>query len=200
MSLEHVIAFNVALLAAILSPGPALLVAVSTTLRAGRQAGIAIGCGLGLMASTWTLLALIGLDAVFVVFPWAYTTVKTIGALYLLYVAYQMWTGTRKAIDTTTPPQGRAFRQGFLINLLNPKSVLFAAAVLVVVFPEGMTAIDNAVVVLNHLLVELTFYAILAACLSTESISRRYLRARVYIDRTAAVILGSLGARLFASH
>jgi threonine/homoserine/homoserine lactone efflux protein len=69
MSLGHLIAFNVALLAAILSPGPAFLIAVKTTLSAGRKAGIAVGGGLGLMASTWTLLALLGLDAVFVLFP-----------------------------------------------------------------------------------------------------------------------------------
>jgi threonine/homoserine/homoserine lactone efflux protein len=199
VSLEHLIEYNVALLAAKLSPVPAFLIVVKTTLSGGRNAGIAVGCGLGLMASTWTLLALLGLDAVFVLFPWAYTTAKTIGALYLLHIAFKMWTGARKPIDSQARPVTHAFRQGFLVNLLNPKSVLFAAAVLIVVFPENTSGADNAVIVLNHLVIEFVFYATLASCLSSAAISRRYLRARLYIDRAASIILGSLGARLFLS-
>ena len=199
MTFEHIIAFNLALLAAIVSPGPALLVAVRTVLSGGRKAGIAIGCGLGLMASTWTLLALLGLDAVFVLFPWAYMTAKTAGAVYLLYIAYKIWTGASAEIRPLSKRPEHAFRQGFLVNLLNPKSVLFAAAVLIVVFPENMTATENAIVVANHLLVELAFYGALAFSISTQPISHRYLRAKTYIDRIAAIVLGALGTRLFVS-
>ena len=84
MSIHHLIAFNIALIAAILSPGPAFLVAVQTTLRSGRRAGIAVGCGLGLMASIWTAMALLGLDAVFAVFPWAYAAAKICGTVPLI--------------------------------------------------------------------------------------------------------------------
>jgi threonine/homoserine/homoserine lactone efflux protein len=199
MSFEHIIAFNIALVAAILSPGPAFLVAVRTTLSAGRRAGIAIGAGLGMMAATWTVMALLGLDVLFVLFPWAYAFTKTVGAIYLLYVAYRMWKDAGKAIDAQTKTPRHAFCQGLLINLLNPKSVIFAAAVLIVVFPAEMSATENGVIVLNHLVVELVFYTTLAFGMSTTAVSQKYLRAKVYIDRTASVILGSLGARLLAS-
>ena len=69
MQPEHVIAFNITLLAAMASPGPALVVAIRTVLSAGGRAGIAIGCGLGIAAAGWTLAALVGLDAVFRLFP-----------------------------------------------------------------------------------------------------------------------------------
>ncbi len=199
MTFEHLVAFNIALFAAIASPGPALLVAIRTTLSAGRPAGIAIGCGLGLMAAIWTLMALLGLETVFRLFPWAYAAAKLAGAAYLLYVAYKMWTGARDSIGVESRPNNHAFRQGFLINLLNPKSVLFAAAVLIVVFPAGMSGMENAVVVLNHLVIEILFYTALAFGMSTRAVSRRYLRAKVYIDRAASVILGALGLRLLVS-
>jgi threonine/homoserine/homoserine lactone efflux protein len=199
MSFEHIIAFNIALVAAILSPGPAFLVAVRTTLSAGRRAGIAIGAGLGMMAATWTVMALLGLDVLFVLFPWAYAFTKTVGAIYLLYVAYRMWKDAGKVLDAQTKTPRHAFCQGLLINLLNPKSVIFAAAVLIVVFPAEMSATENGVIVLNHLVVELVFYTTLAFGMSTTAVSQKYLRAKVYIDRTASVILGSLGARLLAS-
>jgi len=199
MTIQQLIAFNIALFAAIVSPGPALMVAVQTTLSTGRVAGIAIGCGLASMAATWTLMALLGMDLLFEIFPWAYAAAKTVGAIYLVFVAYRIWTNARNKVDTQMLPASHAYRQGFLINLLNPKSVLFAAAVLIVVFPAEMSAVDSALVVLNHLVVELFFYTALAFGMSSNSVSKRYLQVKVYIDRTASIVLGALGLRLFVS-
>lgn len=199
MTIGHLIAFNLALLAAIVSPGPALLVAIRTTLSGGRKAGIGIGLGLGTMAATWTMAALLGFEVVFQLFPWAYSAAKTLGAAYLVYIAYKMWRGARNPIAARGCLVRHAFVQGLSINLLNPKSVLFAAAVLVVVFPQDMNVVENALVVGNHLLVELVFYTILAFGMSSEAVSARYLRAKVYLDRTASVILGALGVRLLTS-
>ncbi len=199
MTLAHLLAFNVALLVAIASPGPALLVFVQTALSAGRAAAFALGCGLGLMAALWTLMALVGLDAVFEVFPWAYTTARTAGALYLMYLAVQMWRGARETIAAKAKPVRRAFRDGFVINALNPKSVLFAAAVLVVIFPPDLNAAEIALITLNHLIVEIIFYAAMATALSTPAARDAYLRAKVVVDRVAAGVLGALGLRLLFS-
>lgn len=196
MTFAHLFAFNIALFAAIASPGPALLVAIQTTLSSGRKAGVAIGCGLGLVASTWTLLALLGLEAVFQVFPQAFLAAKMIGAVYLTYFAWGMWRGARDKIASKELPIQHVFRQGIIINVLNPKAVLFAAAVLVVIFPSNMALLDNAIVVLNHLVVEVLFYTALAFGMSTEAIKKSYLKAKVYIDRVASLILGGLGLRL----
>ena len=199
MTIEHLIAFNIALLVAIASPGPALLVAIQTNLGAGHRAGIATGCGLGLMAAIWTMMALLGLEAVFQLFPWAYAAAKFIGAIYLVYLAWGMWRGARDKIEAQTQPARCSFRQGFLINALNPKSMLFAAAVLLVIFPANMNLVENAFVVLNHFLIEVLFYTVLAFVMSTPAVRNRYLKAKIYIDRTAAFVLGALGLRLLVS-
>ncbi len=128
MTLGQLLAFNVALLFAIASPGPALLVAVQTALRSGRAAGIAIGAGLGAMAATWTLLAAGGLGLVFERLPWLYGSMRAAGALYLFYLAYRMWTSAAKPPPARSAPQRQAFLRGMIINLSNPKSVLFAAS------------------------------------------------------------------------
>lgn len=199
MTIQHLVAFNLALVAAMASPGPALLVAIRTTLSAGRKAGIRLGCGLGLMASTWTMAALLGLEVVFRLFPWAYVLTKTLGAVYLVYIAYKTWRGAHERASAGDKSIRRAFLQGLLINLLNPKSVLFAAAVLVVVFPQDMSAAENLIVVANHLLMELAFYTTVAFCLSSKVVSTRYLRAKALIDRAASVVLATLGLRLLFS-
>ena len=202
MSLEHLIAFNLVLIAAILSPGPAVLVAVQTTLARGRRAGIATGGGLACVAALWTLAALLGVDAVFTAFPWAYATAKIAGAAYLLWIAVKMWRGAGEPLAVHTQRVGGSFSSGFskgaLVNLLNPKSMLFAGAVLIVVFPPGLGPLDMAIVVVNHLTVELLFYTSLAMALGSRRIAAQYLRARSRIDRTAAVAIGALGLRLLA--
>lgn len=199
MTAEQLIAFNVALVAAMASPGPALLVLIRTAVAEGRLAGVACGCGLATMAATWTLLALLGLEGIVRMVPWLYAVAKVAGALYLIYLAVKTWRGARDALALDVRPVRHAFRDGVLVNLANPKSVLFAAAVLVVIFPAGLPLADKAVVVANHLVVELTVYAILATALGAAAVSRRYLRAKFWLDRFAAVALGALGARLLAS-
>lgn len=191
------IAFNAVLAAAILSPGPALLFATRTALADGRGAGIAAGMGLGLVAAGWTLAALLGLEAVFTLFPWAYTALKLGGAAYLLYIAWTTWAAARAPIaEVAQKLRGRAFLDGALINLGNPKSVLFAASVLVVVFPKGLSAADIALITINHVAVEWLFYTVFAVALSGAPARRAYLGAKPWIDRAAAVLLGALGLKL----
>ena len=196
MGFEHVLLFNLTLLAAIVSPGPALVMEIRTILSAGRRAGIAMGFGLGLVAALWTAAALLGLEAVFASFPWAYWGAKVVGAAYLFWIAVQMWKGARAPVTADLRPAGRAFWDGVLVQVVNPKSVLFAAAVLIVIFPPGLSMSDKGLIVMNHFLVEVIFYSALSLLLSTEAAQRRYLAAKLYLDRGAAVVMGALGLRL----
>jgi len=196
VTFEQLIAFNLVLFAAVLSPGPAVLVAVQTTLASGRRAGIATGAGLACMAVLWTLAALLGVDAVFTAFPWAYSAAKLAGATYLLWIAVKMWRGASEPVALRSRPERGGFSRGALVNLLNPKSMLFAGAVLIVVFPPGLKPLEMTVVLVNHLAVELLFYTTLAMLLGSRRVATGYLRARSWFDRTAAIAVGALGLRL----
>lgn len=196
MQVEHLIAFNFALLAALLSPGPGMLVTIRNTLTGGRKAGILTGFGLGAMASCWTGAALLGLDVIFSIFPWAYVTMRIMGAVYLIYIAYSIWTSARTEI-TPAPISGRRyFATGLLVNLSNPKSILFAAAVIVVIFPAGLNFSQMAIIAANQIALESVFYTCLALILSHDIIRRRYLGIKPVLDRIAATMLGALGLKL----
>jgi threonine/homoserine/homoserine lactone efflux protein len=196
MEFAHLITFNIALLAAIVSPGPAFLIAVQNTLSSGKRAGIATGIGLGFVGALWATAALLGLDAIFTLFPWAYVIIKTVGALYLLYIAYCMWQGSRDPIKADVKPTSHALKQGMMINILNPKTVLFAAAVLAVIFPSNMTFFENGIIIANHFVFEVLFYSILAFGMSRKAVSEGYVAVKFYIDRIGAAALGLLGGRL----
>ncbi|UZD92311.1 LysE family translocator [Cognatishimia activa] len=197
MELNHLVAFNLTLIAAILSPGPAMLVALRKSMAQGRRAGILTGMGLGLMAASWTALALLGLESLFLLFPWAYAAMKILGALYLLWIAYNTWRSAKRPISED-PSQlaRRSFLNGLSVNLANPKSVLFASAVLLVIFPNDLNLFEKGFIVLNHLCIELAFYTGFALLLSTKRSKSGYLLLKPIFDRVAALVLGALGIRL----
>ncbi|MDP4990198.1 MAG: LysE family translocator [Marivita lacus] len=196
MTSAQLIAFNLTLLAAMAAPGPALLYALRQSVAGGFRAGVATGAGLGLMAALWTGAALVGLNAVFALVPWTYLVLKTAGAIYLLWIAFQLWRNARDPVSDSARPGARAFFGGLLVNLANPKSVLFAGAVLVVIFPPDLSLGAKALIVANHFVVELVVYTLFAAFLSSAPARAGYLRLKPIIDRTAAAILGALGLRL----
>lgn len=196
MSIESLIAFNLVLLAALASPGAAMLFVIKTTVGSGRMAGMLTGLGLALAAACWTTAAFLGLESLFALFPWAYSALKIGGALYLIWIAVQTWRHARAPLSSAPTPKARSVLAGLLVNLGNPKSMLFAAAVILVVFPQNMTGAQIAMVVLNHFALELVFYTLFAAALSAPPARAGYLALKPLFDRIAATLLGAFGLRL----
>ncbi len=196
MNWESFLAFNAILMAALVSPGAAFLYIVRTSIASGRSAGITTGLGLGTMAAIWTLAALLGLESIFRLFPWTYTALKIGGAIYLIWLAIQTWRHAKSPLGDAPTPKSRAFFGGMLVNLGNPKSALFAAAVIVVVFPQGLAARDIALIAINHWVLEIVFYTICATALSSDTARRGYLGFKPAFDRVAATLLGAFGLRL----
>ncbi len=198
MTPEQLVAFNAVLIVAILSPGPAFLVALRMTLARGRRAGLMAGAGLALFATLWTAAALWGLDAAFRLFPWTWGLARALGGFYLLWLGWRMWRGAGEAPDEATPLARGAFLTGALVNLMNPKSMLFAAAVLLAVFPAPLGGGARAVVLTNQLVLELAFYGSLALLMGRAAPRAAYLRARARLDRIAGGVLALVGLRLLA--
>ena len=198
MTLASLFAFNLALLAALLSPGPGMLYVVHGAVAGGFSTGAARGLGLGLMAAGWMGLALLGLEGLFTLVPWAWTVMKVAGALYLLWIAWQTWQGANRPLEARDDAVRRHVRGGILVNAANPKSVLFAGAVIVVIFPQGLGQLESALIVLNQFAVEVIFYTGVSALLGREVVARHYLGLKPVLDRTAAGLLGLLGLRMIA--
>jgi len=200
MELSHLVAFNLALLAALLSPGPAMLYSVSSSITGSTRRGVLAGAGLASMAASWTLLALLGVGALLTLLPGAFLAMKIAGGLYLIYLAWKTWRSADRPATMETKQARNAFIGGLLINFANPKSVLFAGAVLVAIFPTGLTFGEQAFIVANHFAVEMVAYALLAIIMSRPVIVRRYLSAKRWIDRVFAGLMAALGLRLLISH
>ncbi|CTQ50783.1 LysE family translocator [Jannaschia donghaensis] len=197
LTLAQLLAFNVAVFFASIGPGPAFLVCTQASLTGGRRAGVMTGLGLALVAGLWTLAALLGLDALFDNVPGSYTMMRIGGAGLVLAIAVATWINAESPIaDVPRVSRRRAFLQGALLNLANPKSIIFSAGVLLVIFPPGLNATEMAVITANHIALEAVVYATLAWLLNRPSVRARYLALKPRIMRAMAIVLALLGLRL----
>src|SRR5579864_2936768 len=119
--------FLLAGLGILLIPGPAVLYIVTRSVSQGRRAGIASVGGIELAGLTHALAAAMGLSALLLTSALAFDIVKYVGAAYLIYLGMRTMLARDDGKQTTTAPQSlsRLFTQGFLVNLLNPKTALF---------------------------------------------------------------------------
>lgn len=134
-SSEHWLAFFAAALALNLAPGPDLAYILSTTAARGRAAGLAASLGVCSGALVHVLAVAAGLSAVLVASAFAFTTIKLAGAAYLLYLGVQALR-SRQAFAVHAPGRTErasvlaVYRQGALIDVLNPKVAVFFMAFL----------------------------------------------------------------------
>ena len=127
------IAFLLTSLIVVVSPGTGVLYTLAVALQQGSRASIAaaFGCTLGIVPAM--LAAMLGLAAVLHTSALAFATLKWLGVIYLLYMAWQALR-EQGALAIDAPAAGRSHRRvivtGFLINILNPKLSIFFLAFL----------------------------------------------------------------------
>jgi threonine/homoserine/homoserine lactone efflux protein len=130
----HIGVFVGAALILLLIPGPAVLYIVARSAEQGRLAGFVSDLGIHAATLVHTVAAALGLSALLASSALAFSAVKYAGAAYLI------WLGLRKIFGRDSGAEveaglaryshGRLFRDGFVVNLLNPKTALFFFAFL----------------------------------------------------------------------
>lgn len=199
--------FFSAALALNLSPGPDLIYILSQTIAQGRRVGTASALGVCTGALVHVIAAALGLSAILATSALAFSVVKYVGAAYLIYLGIQSLRSAGTSFDVShikTPKASpwQAFKQGVLIDILNPKvAVFFMAFLPQFVRPElGHTSTQiiglGVLVVLVAIVVEVVF--VLAAA-RTTSILRNNRRLSIWLDRVLGSILITLGIRLALS-
>lgn len=126
-SASTLLAFAAAAVILLLIPGPAVLYIVNRSVSDGRRAGLAAVAGLSLGNLVHAIAAAAGLSAVLATSATAFNTVKWLGAGYLVFVGVRTLMKPPAPIDADQPGVSaqRAFSQGIVVNVLNPKVALF---------------------------------------------------------------------------
>lgn len=132
MDLTNVVLFVVAALAIAISPGPGIFYVAARTLAGGRGEGLASSFGTGLGGLVHVAAGAIGVSALVLASAEAFTLLKIAGAAYLVWLGIKTVREARIAIDMRAEPTGarRAFREGIVVEALNPKTAAFFLAFL----------------------------------------------------------------------
>lgn len=117
------------------TPGPANLFSVANGMERGKAAALMGVAGMNLATLVWFGAAALGLGALVTAFPEAFRLIAIAGGLYVAWLGVKSIASALKAADQPTPvvPVRRdrsAFWDGFMVQLANPKIVLFFSAVL----------------------------------------------------------------------
>ncbi len=114
-------------------PGPSVLYIVTQSVSHGRRAGMASVAGITTGTLVHIVAATVGLSALLASSALAFDVVKYLGAAYLILVGLRRLLGLERADEAEPPPARslrRYYRQGIVVNVLNPKTALFFLAFL----------------------------------------------------------------------
>ena len=185
-------------LAAVVSPGPSFLITARTAVARSRMDGIKVALGLGAGTIIWASAALFGLNALFHVLPVLFTAMKIIGALFLLWIAFQIFrhASVPLQLENGAAVEGSPFMKGFYTQLANPKVTVFFGSIFIAMLPKDvplwMMLSLIAIVTFN----EIWWYSAVSVFFSTGPVRIFYLKAKKWIDRVTGLFLGALGLKL----
>jgi threonine/homoserine/homoserine lactone efflux protein len=128
--LQTFLLFLAAALVVAITPGPGILYIVARTLAGGSREGLASSVGLGLGGLVHVVGGAFGISALVMASAEAFTLLKIAGALYLIWLGLNTWRGARivEPTEVRTTGMRRAFREGIVVEALNPKTAAFFLA------------------------------------------------------------------------
>jgi threonine/homoserine/homoserine lactone efflux protein len=200
IDLFTLLAFIPAGLALNLTPGADMMFCLGQGLKSGRRAAMAANFGIAVGGMVHTLLAAVGLGALVAAHPAAFEAIRWLGVGYLLWLAVGALRSSPFAAEANVKATSvsKAFLQGLMVNLMNPKVILFILAFL----PQF---VDPARAILPQFLMLGVVFSLGglivngAVGLFAGSIGQRVARSAgvaKWLARISATIFGALALRL----
>jgi len=205
----------------ILAPGPDSMLVMRNTMRGGRRAGWLTACGTLSGLVIWALAAALGLSALLRVSHVGYDILRFCGAAYLIWLGLTSLAhfrrkntaepvaqagGSAPAVPGPTVPgrtgpgaarPRRAYLNGMLSNLLNPKISVFFMAFLPAFVPAGTSAVEFSLVLGIWFIAETGLWLAVVAWLADRGV--RWLRrpaVQRWMERITGIVLIGFGLRL----
>lgn len=190
------LAFVPAGLALNLTPGADMVFCLGQGLRSGPRAALAASAGISLGALIHATLAGLGLGAIVATVPTAFEVIRWIGVAYLLWLAVQTLRRAGALADMPRVDAARAFQTGLIVNLTNPKVILFVLAfVPQFVVPEAGSILAQFLI-FGTLLALGGFVINGAVGVFASGVGQRQARGSRVLDWLLASVFAGLAARL----
>ena len=182
-----------------LAPGPDILYLLTKSLASGAKFGITLAAGLVSGIIFHTFLVMVGVAALIQSSPFALTALKIFGAAYLFFLAFNAFKSARRGAEISIKKSdsasalGELYRRGVLMNVLNPKVLLFFLAFL----PQFVNLSDDSAS-LQIIFLGVTFAVQAFVIFSAVAIFAGRLRKLILKKKNLGQILGYTEAAVLA--
>jgi RhtB (resistance to homoserine/threonine) family protein len=190
-------------LLAVISPGPDFAVILRNALRSGRGPGLATALGIACGVVIHVTYTLLGLGWIVARYAWLLTAIKYAGAAYLIWLGCSAFLSSKGEPGRPQPPVSsasadlrQAFRNGFLCNILNPKTVLFFIALFTQVVAPGTPLAAQVGIGAYIVLTHLAWFAFVVLVLTNPAALRGFNNWRRTVERGVGGCLVALGVTL----
>jgi RhtB (resistance to homoserine/threonine) family protein len=187
---------------AVASPGADFAVVIKNTLRSGKAMGLATAVGIGLGILVHMAYTLFGVAIILAKSVILFSIIKYAGAIYLLWFAYRSFQ-SRKNKDNIIKEQSQselslfqAIKQGFIVNVLNPKVTLFFVALFTNIVSPSTPLWIQAAYGLWLSIYTMLWFALVAWGFSRKAVLIWYQEHGHYIDWAMGVVLATISIRL----
>ncbi|TIH14696.1 LysE family translocator [Marinifilum sp. JC120] len=187
---------------AVISPGPDFAIIVRNGLRFGRKLGLATASGIACGVIVHTTYILLGLGYVVDTFSWVLEAIRYAGAAYLIWLGISSFLPSDKVEELNDEQNNAAcstltaFRNGFICNVLNPKTICFFMALFTqVINPETPISVQIGIgvfVSLTHLL----WFSFVVFVLTAPGPLKLFNRCKQGIEKAVGVCMLGLGAKI----
>ena len=197
---EIIAVSTIAIFMAVL-PGADFVMVTRTSIYNGRLAGLYMSLGMCLSVCIHASYSIAGLAVVIANSAWLFSTIKYLGAAYLIYIAWQLLT-TRESLNSdqnalmTEMSPFIALRLGFTCNILNPKTSIFFLSIFTQVVSVDTPLIMQISYGLIIMLAHFIWYSGIALLLSHPQILPRFNRQKQKIDKVAGFVLMLIAIKL----
>jgi len=206
MSLTTYLLYLAAVAVLVVSPGPTMLMCMTTALNEGKSSALVAAVGSITAAMGIMLVSALGLGALLAASELAFTVVKVIGSIYLIWLGIKTFGNKTEAIDLKRAAMEtrRGLRphyvRGILVGSSNPKAILFFSAF----FPQFLNPVEPFAI--QYSILAITFIAcevsVLAMCAFGVSAIAPFLRSKRHmrwINRMTGGLFATMGCLLLLS-
>jgi threonine/homoserine/homoserine lactone efflux protein len=197
--------FLIAITLLTMTPGADTMIVIRNTLRGGARDGLVSSLGICLGLFVHATLSAVGISAILLYSATAFMLLKTIGAIYLLWLGLSslrsFWNAKRmhqKAVEKRVFSFWISLQEGFLSNVLNPKAVIFYMAFLPQFISHEHSALAQSLfLALIHFIIATIWLGLLIYTIVSANSFITKKSVRQSLDAISGTVMIALGIRLF---
>ena len=173
-----------------ISPGPSLAVVLRNTISGGRTQGVMTGIGHGIGLGIYAFIAVMGLSSLLLANKQIFNLIQWAGVLFLIWLAFNMIIYRPSGISNDNKGNWRrGFLEGFMISFLNPKILVFMAAVFSQFLNPDISSAGRFIMAIMAGVIDTIWYVLVAAVLAGTPIINKLRKNAGIIDRSIGIIM-----------